>query len=91
MAPGLKSVKFEAVRVTVHSEQPFDTVIENLYAEIGRPEQARVVKSLLADVRDVASFTNAIRKATGTPPEQDVTDRFMIFQVRWRAFNLLRH
>jgi hypothetical protein len=91
MAISLKSVEFKATRITMRSEKPFDTIIKRLYAEIGSPEQTGAAKSLIEDVRDVASFTDAIRKATGTPPEQDVRDRFMIFQVRCRVFNLLRY
>lgn len=80
MALSSKSVEFKAVRVTVNSTQPFDTIIDNLYSEIGSPEQAAVFKK--EDVRDRDTFTEAIRKATGTTPDQDVTDRFMIFQAR---------
>jgi hypothetical protein len=91
MAVSLRSVEFRAKRLTMRSEKPFDTIMKRLYAEIGSPDEAGAAKRLIEDVRDVASFTDAIRKATGTPPEQDVKDRFMIFQVRCRAFNVPRY
>ena len=88
MASSPRSVEFKAVRVTVHSTQAFDTVIKSLYSEIGSPEQAAVFKK--EDARDQDTFTEVIRKATGTAPGQDVTDRFMIFQARPMIFSLDR-
>jgi hypothetical protein len=81
MASKLQSADYRGVRITVHSTQPFDTIINKLYAEIGSPEQISVWNETRS-IRDQDAFIEAIKKATGTAPGQDVTDRFMIFQAR---------
>lgn len=80
MASSLTTVDFKAVRVIVHSTLPFDTIVQALYAEIGSPEQAGWFKAQSRS--NPEDFTEAVRKATKTAPGEDVTDHFMIFQVR---------
>ena len=73
---------YNGVRVTVHSTDPFDAIITRLYSEIGSPEQGLAGLNEIKTVRDRETFIDKVKKATGTTSDQDVMDRFMIFQVR---------
>ena len=66
----------------MHSTDPFDTIIARLCAEIGSPEQALAGLKDIQTARDRESFIETVKKATGTTPDQDIMECFMIFQVR---------
>jgi hypothetical protein len=76
-----RKVAYNGIRVTVHSTRPFDTIMCNLYSEIGRPEQTSAWRELVKGPIDQKSFIEGVKAATGTRRDQDVMDRFMIFQA----------
>jgi hypothetical protein len=83
MAPELREVAYRGSRVTVHSTQPFDSVMAKLYSEIGRPKQASAWawQKIVKNATDKKSFIKGVKEATGTKAGQDVRDGFMIFQA----------
>jgi hypothetical protein len=82
MASKSRNDNYNGVRVTVHSTGSFDAVITRLYSEIGSPEQGLARLNEIKTVRDRETFIDRVKKATGTTSDQNVMDRFMIFQVR---------
>lgn len=82
MAPEMREIAYRGSRITVHSTQPFDSIMDKLYSEIGGPEEIGTWDEIDSNSTNKQSFVKAVKKATGTKARQQDADHFMIFQAR---------